>query len=48
MRLWSLWAVVLLEAVSPVPAILTFGAAYVLLARPPWFSDLVQELYRER
>lgn len=41
-----LWAVVLLEAVSPVPLVLTFGAAWILLARPRWFLRLVENLYR--
>lgn len=40
-----LWIVVILELVSPVPAILSFGAIYVLMVRPPWFLRLVQELY---
>ncbi len=46
MRLW-LWLIVLLELVSPVPALLTFGAIYVLLVRPPWFLDLVVHLYAD-
>lgn len=40
-----LWLVVLLELVSPLPAVLTFGAIYVLLFRPPWFGRMVRELY---
>ena len=43
-----LWAVVLLEIVSPVPALLTLGAIYVLLVRPAWLPALVRELYGER
>ena len=43
-----LWAVVLLELVSPVPAVLTIGALYVLLVRPAWFPALVRELYNPR
>jgi hypothetical protein len=43
-----LWAVVLLELLSPVPALLTIGALYVLLARPAWFPALVRELYNPR
>jgi hypothetical protein len=42
-----LWIVVLVELISPVPAVLSFGAAYVLLARPPWFLRLVEELYSD-
>ena len=45
--IFVLWLVVLLELVSPVPAFLTLGAAYVLLVRPPWFLDLVQRLYAD-
>lgn len=40
-----LWAVVFVELISPIPAFLTFGAAWVLLARPPSFLALVRELY---
>jgi len=40
-----LWLVVLIEFLSPVPAFLTFGAAWVLLFRPPWFLELVRALY---
>ncbi|MDH3403668.1 MAG: hypothetical protein OES32_06990 [Acidobacteriota bacterium] len=40
-----LWAIVLLELLSPVPAALTFGAIYVLAVRPPAFLDLVERLY---
>ncbi len=40
-----LWAVVLLELVSPIPAFLTLGALWVLLARPPWLPRLVARLY---
>jgi len=47
-NLGMLWVVVLLELVSPVPLFLTFGAIYVLLVRPPWFRDLVRELYGEQ
>jgi len=47
-NLGLLWAVVLLELVSPVPLFLTFGAIYVLLVRPPWFRDVVRELYGEQ
>ena len=45
--LLALWAVVLLELISPVPALLTLGAIYVLLVRPPWFLALVKDLYGE-
>jgi len=40
-----LWVVVLLELVSPVPAVLTLGTVYVLVARPAWFPALVRRLY---
>jgi hypothetical protein len=40
-----LWAVVVLEIVSPVPAFLSLGAVYVLLVRPPWLPRIVRELY---
>ena len=40
-----LWAIVVLEFLSPVPLVLTLGAVYVLLARPPWFKKLVADLY---
>jgi hypothetical protein len=43
-----LWVVVMVEIVAPVPAFLSLGAAYVLLARPRWFLDLVHELYGQR
>jgi hypothetical protein len=41
-----LWGAVILELVSPIPMVLTFGAIYVLLVRPPWFLDMIQDLYR--
>ena len=40
-----LWAIVLVEVVSPVPGVLTLGALYVLIARPSWFPALVRRLY---
>ena len=43
-----LWAVVVIELVLPVPGALSLGAAYVLIARPPWFARLVDELYCRR
>ena len=46
--LMTLWAVVLLELVLPVPGLLTLGALYVLAARPPWFPELVSRLYDDR
>jgi len=42
---WWLWLIVLLEVLSPVPAVLTLGAIYVLLFRPPQFLTLVHRLY---
>jgi hypothetical protein len=42
-----LWLLVLIEFLSPVPAFLTLGAVWVLLARPPWFFELVRALYSE-
>jgi hypothetical protein len=43
-----LWVMVLIELVSPVPAFLTLGAIWVLLFRPPWFLELVRQLYAEK
>ena len=43
--LFILWMVVILELVSPLPALLTFGTIYVLLFKPPWFRNLVRQLY---
>ncbi len=40
-----LWGAVLLELVSPVPALLTLGGIYVLAAKPAWFRRAVDELY---
>jgi len=40
-----LWAIVVLEIVSPVPAFLSLAAVYVLLVRPPWLPRIVRELY---
>ena len=40
-----LWAIVVLEILSPLPMLLSLGAAYVLLFRPPWFRKLVLDLY---
>ena len=40
-----IWAVIVLELVSPIPAFLTLGAVWVMLARPPAFLTLVQRLY---
>ena len=45
---WYLWAVVLLELLLPVPGLLTLGAIWVLVVRPPWFLDVVQRLYGPR
>ena len=42
-----LWAMVVLEFLSPIPAFLTLGAVYVLLFRPPWFPELVRRLYQQ-
>jgi hypothetical protein len=42
-----LWVLVLIELVSPVPALLTLGAIWVLLFRPPWFLELVRRLYAD-
>ena len=41
----ALWAVILLEIVSPIPAVLSLGAIYVVLVRPAWFPALVDTLY---
>ena len=43
-----LWALVIVEFISPIPAALTWTAAWVLLARPPWFLRLIQGLYSDR
>ena len=43
-----LWLVVLIEIVSPIPALLSVGAVWVLLFRPPWLPRLVERLYRTR
>ena len=40
-----LWLIVLVELISPVPALLTFGAIWVLLFRPPRFPELVRSIY---
>lgn len=45
MKTWWLWAIIILEIVSPVPAVLSLGAIYVLLFKPPWFMTMVKELY---
>jgi len=42
----KLWLIVLLELISPIPAFLTIGAVIVLLTKPPWFRQLVEDLYR--
>jgi len=41
----TLWLIVALEVVLPVPGILTICAAWVLLMRPRWFAEMVRELY---
>ena len=43
--LCTLWALVVLELVLPVPGPLSLGVAYVLAVRPPWFAALVLRLY---
>jgi hypothetical protein len=43
----KLWLIVLLEVASPIPAFLTIGAIIVLLTKPPWFRQLVDDLYSE-
>ena len=40
-----LWAIVVLEILSPIPLLLSLGAIYVLLFRPPWFRKAVEDLY---
>ncbi len=42
----KLWLIVLFELISPIPAFLTIGAIIVLLAKPPWFRQMVDDLYR--
>lgn len=39
------WILVAVELISPLPAFLTLGAIYVLIARPPWFPRIVERLY---
>ena len=46
-RIALVWAAIVLEMVSPIPAVLSIGAIWVLLARPRWFYDLVREHYHE-
>lgn len=41
------WLLVVIELVSPLPAFLTFGAAWVLLARPESFRSVVSVLYED-
>ena len=41
----KLWLIVLLEAVIPIPTFLTIGAVIVLLTKPPWFRQMVDDLY---
>ena len=40
-----LWLLVVLELISPFPLALTFGTAWILIARPAWFRRLVDVLY---
>jgi hypothetical protein len=40
-----IWAAIVLELLSPIPAFLTLGAVWVMLARPPAFLRLVLRLY---
>lgn len=40
-----LWALVVLEALSPMPLALTGGVAWVLAVRPRWFLELVKTVY---
>lgn len=42
-----IWALIVLELLSPLPAFLTLGAVWVMLVRPPFFLRLVQRLYGE-
>ena len=44
---FALWAIIALEILSPIPAVLSLGAIYVLLFRPPWFPRLVETLYTD-
>jgi hypothetical protein len=43
---WALLIVVVDTATFAVP-LSAFLLAYVLLARPPWFRDWVEQVYRE-
>jgi hypothetical protein len=40
-----IWLVIAVELVSPIPLLLTLGAVWVMLVRPPAFLDLVLRLY---
>ena len=40
-----LWAIVVVELLSPIPGVLTIGAAWILLTRPAWFLTLIHRLY---
>lgn len=46
--LLALITVGIFDAVIPFFPILALILAYVLLERPPWFLDWVQEIYRSR
>ena len=43
---WALLVVIVDTAAFAVP-LAALLLAYVLLARPPWFRDWVEQLYRE-
>ncbi len=43
----KLWLIVLLELISPIPAFLTIGAIVVLLTKPPWFREMIDDLYAQ-
>jgi hypothetical protein len=45
-RLLLAVAIILVDIVAFALPLTGFFAAYVLLARPPWFRDWVDELYR--
>lgn len=40
-----LWALIVLEILSPIPLALTLGSAWVLATRPGWFLEIVRNVY---
>jgi len=42
---WCIVAAIILEALSPVPFVLTLGALYIMIGKPRWFELFVRQLY---